>query len=162
LKESNGVDQYKNVEVNFINGKKATLTIFKDGKQSEKVNLSEYNDKARLHELFAKKGFKKYSEEEVKSRRQVIQEQSKNNVAKAKQQQSWLRGKNKKNKIKKENETKRENDTKKEKEVKKSALSRYMGVTLSPRLRKKLEERKKLKMLKEERENFMMVGTPRG
>ena len=40
-----GVDRYKDVEVNFISGRKAVLTIFEDGKEREKVTLSDYNDK---------------------------------------------------------------------------------------------------------------------
>ena len=32
LKEENGVDTYKDVEVRFISGRKAVMTIYKDGK----------------------------------------------------------------------------------------------------------------------------------
>ncbi|KAL7452338.1 hypothetical protein ACHAXS_000273, partial [Conticribra weissflogii] len=69
LKEEGGVDLYKNVKVNFIHGRKAVLTIYRDGVETEKVTLSDYNDKMKLHELFVEKGFEKYSFAEVRERR---------------------------------------------------------------------------------------------
>ncbi len=45
------------------------LTIYRDGVETEKVTLSDYNDKMKLHELFIKKGFEKYSFAEVRERR---------------------------------------------------------------------------------------------
>lgn len=57
------------MEVNFISGKQAVLTIFKDGKEVEKVTLSDYDDKDKLHDLFAEKGFRKFTAEEFAARR---------------------------------------------------------------------------------------------
>ena len=68
MKDPNGVDLYKNVEVNFITGRQAVLTILKDGRELEKVILSDYDDKEKLHHLFAIKGFIKYTHEEVATR----------------------------------------------------------------------------------------------
>ncbi|KAL7536892.1 hypothetical protein ACHAXR_007462, partial [Thalassiosira sp. AJA248-18] len=117
LKEENGVDQYKDVEVNFISGRKAVLTIFKDGKEQEKVTLSDYNDKGKLHELFAQKGFQKYSKEEMVERRKM-----------------------------KENEPeKNQRDPRR----------------MDPKLRKK-QMKENLMKLKQARENFMVVGSPKG
>ena len=62
LKEPEGVDLYKQVEVEFIPGKKAILTVYKDGVEQEKITLSDYNDKEKLHALFMEKGFEKYSQ----------------------------------------------------------------------------------------------------
>ena len=60
------MDLYKNVEVKFIPGRQAVMTIYnKEGEQLEKITLSDYNDKEKLHELFIEKGFEKYSDEEL-------------------------------------------------------------------------------------------------
>lgn len=67
-------NSYKEVEVNFISGRKAVLTIFKDGKEQEKITLSDYNDKDKLHALFVEKGFTKYSDIELTERRKMIEQ----------------------------------------------------------------------------------------
>ena len=59
------------MEVNFISGRQAVLTILKDGRELEKVILSDYDDKDKLHHLFAIKGFIKYTNEEVAARRKI-------------------------------------------------------------------------------------------
>lgn len=69
MKEPDGVDLYKDVEVRFIAGKKAVLTIFNDGYEMEKITLSDYDDKQQLHKLFKEKGFGQYSEVELQQRR---------------------------------------------------------------------------------------------
>lgn len=74
LKEPGGVDLYKNVEVRFISGRKAVLTIFNDGRELEKITLSDYDDKKQLHELFKQKGFDKHSESELQQRRASVAE----------------------------------------------------------------------------------------
>ena len=76
LKEPGGVDLYKNVEVRFISGRKAVLTIYKDGYEQEKITLSDYNDKEQLHELFRQKGFDKQSVSELQQRRASAAEKS--------------------------------------------------------------------------------------
>ena len=69
LLEPNGVDLYRNVQVNFIHGKKAVLTIFKgegsNKEEVEKITLSDFDDNEKLHALFLEKGFGKYTDEEV-------------------------------------------------------------------------------------------------
>ncbi|KAL3763666.1 hypothetical protein ACHAWU_009090 [Discostella pseudostelligera] len=70
--EPDGIELYQNVEVNFISGKKAILTIFRDGNEDEKVTLSDYDDRDKLHELFEQKGFKKYTNDEMIERRGII------------------------------------------------------------------------------------------
>ena len=84
------------------------MTIFKDGKETEKVTLSDYDDKAKLHELFAAKGF--------------VKDTSRRN----------MRG---------------TADTTKQKPQQ-----------LSPRK----ERKDKLRQLRQARENYMVVGMPRG
>jgi hypothetical protein len=48
------------------------LTIYKGEAKTEveKITLSDYNDTERLHKLFAKKGFTKYTEDELDANRQ--------------------------------------------------------------------------------------------
>lgn len=131
LKEENGVDQYKNVEVQFISGRKAVLTIFNDGKEQEKITLSDYNDKDKLHALFAEKGFQQYTKEEMIERRKM-----KAAPLTMKEAEGRLR---------------------KASELPKGYSS---SPVLSPKLRKQ-EIKEKLRKLKEARENFMVVGAPR-
>ena len=69
--DPNGIEQYKNVEVKFISGRAAVLTIFKDGMEHEKLTLSDYDDKDKLHELFSQKGFTKYTSSEMTERRKM-------------------------------------------------------------------------------------------
>jgi hypothetical protein len=73
LQQPNGVDLYKDVTVNYIAGKKAVLTIYnkKDETELEKITLSDYDDKTKLHDLFNDKGFTKYTQDEIDTRRKV-------------------------------------------------------------------------------------------
>ena len=41
LKELNVIDLYKDVEVKFLSEKQAVMTVFKDGREQEKVTSSE-------------------------------------------------------------------------------------------------------------------------
>ncbi len=52
------------------------MTILKDGRELEKVTLSDYDDKEKLHHLFANKGFIKYTNEEVAARRTINEMQN--------------------------------------------------------------------------------------
>ena len=63
------------MEVNFISGRKAILTIYKDGAEQEKVTLSDYDDTDKLHSLFVEKGFEKYAEEEMVAQRKMKEAQ---------------------------------------------------------------------------------------
>ena len=132
------IDSYKDVEVRFISGKKAVLTIFKDGKEQEKITLSDYNDTDKLHALFAEKGFTKYSEVELVEQRKMKEAEDKKNGGTP---AGGLR-------------------VRKAHDVQKRFASQTETI-LSPRLRKK-EMKEKLKALKEARENFMVVGQPIG
>jgi len=51
------------------------LTILKDERELERVILSDYDDKDKLHHLFAIKGFIKYTHEEVAARRKIDEQQ---------------------------------------------------------------------------------------
>lgn len=113
------------------------MTIFKDGKEQEKITLSDFNDRDKLNALFAEKGFEKYTTEEITSRR----------------------------KMKAEEEGKLGSDGAPTRKA--DGMSH---IPMSPRLRNNRNERKlqkkemrdNLKKLKQARENFMVVGQPRG
>jgi len=142
------------VEVNFIAGKKAILTIFKDGKEQEKVTLSDYNDKDRLHELFAQKGFQKYTGEEMVARRKMKEtEDGKDVIA------SPLRGMKRKHNEIPEGSSLR--GKKRNHNAIREGARNQPNSQLSPKLRKK-QMKEKLKQLKNARENYMVVGAPRG
>jgi len=127
--------------VNFIAGRKAVLTIFNDGKEVEKVTLSDYNDTEKLHQLFAEKGFARYSDSEVAARRKMKEAESAQ--AESSQASSGLRG------------TQTQRFTNKKAGVGKS------DARLSTKERKRLMK-DKLRQLKEARENYMVVGAPVG
>jgi len=52
-----GAESYRNVEIVFIHGRQAVLTIFEDGAEKEKITLSDYKTQEEMHNLFAAKGF---------------------------------------------------------------------------------------------------------
>lgn len=131
LKEENGVDLYRDVEVRFISGRKAVMTIYEDGKE-ERITLSDYDDKDKLHALFKEKGFAQYTDVEYKERRKMKAEEEKNNV----QQASQIR-------------------------VRPTSVRGRPQTAANPKLRKR-EMKERLKQLKEARENFMTVGQPIG
>jgi len=127
--------------VNFIAGRKAILTIFNDGKEVEKVTMSDYNDTAKLHQLFAQKGFSQYSASEVAARRKMKEAESAQ--AASSQANSGLRG------------------TLAQRFMNKKAGAGKSDAHLSTKGRKRLMK-DKLRQLKEARENYMVVGAPRG
>eukprot|EP00584_Thalassiosira_punctigera_P002325 CAMPEP_0172538236 /NCGR_PEP_ID=MMETSP1067-20121228/9667_1 /TAXON_ID=265564 ORGANISM="Thalassiosira punctigera, Strain Tpunct2005C2" /NCGR_SAMPLE_ID=MMETSP1067 /ASSEMBLY_ACC=CAM_ASM_000444 /LENGTH=176 /DNA_ID=CAMNT_0013323691 /DNA_START=152 /DNA_END=682 /DNA_ORIENTATION=+ len=71
-------ESYRNVEVKFIHGRKAIMTIWEAGydnggvdgdrerwEEVEKITLSDYKTKVEMHALFIEKGFQMKSEEEL-------------------------------------------------------------------------------------------------
>jgi len=58
-------ESYHNVEVTYIPGRKAVLTIFDDGEETEKIVLSDYQTKEEMHSMMLEKGFTLKSEEEI-------------------------------------------------------------------------------------------------
>ena len=62
--------------MNFIQGKKAVLTIFKgegsNREEIEKITLNNFNDTEKLNALFLEKGFKKYTHEEIAADREEV------------------------------------------------------------------------------------------
>jgi len=58
LKEGEA-ETYKNVEVRYIKGRKAILTIFENDEELEKIVLSDYKNREEMHEMMLEKGFVK-------------------------------------------------------------------------------------------------------
>ena len=54
--------QYENLLITYVKGKRAVLTIYNDHEVVEKIKLTEYNDREVLHNLMAEKGFVKKAE----------------------------------------------------------------------------------------------------
>lgn len=146
LKEPDGVDLYKKVDVEFIPGRKAVMTIYQDGKEKEKITLSDYNDKEKLHALFVEKGFEKYNEEDLAEIRRMKQEVEDGNNKEAKKR---LRG----------------NINQLTKPMTGGKISSKMLRDLSVagnlnRAQQKAAVKEKIKEMKQARENYMMVGMP--
>jgi hypothetical protein len=63
-------ESYQNVEIKYIHGRKAVLTIFHDGEEQEKIELSVLKKREEMHAMFLEKGFVLKSEEEIEAIRQ--------------------------------------------------------------------------------------------
>lgn len=63
-------EEYSNVEVEYVHGRKAILYIYHDGEEAEQITLSEYKTKEDMHNLMAEKGFVKKPEEELAEMRE--------------------------------------------------------------------------------------------
>lgn len=60
-----GAECFENVVVEFQQGKKAILTIFHDGQETEQIELQSMSTAEEMHEMMLEKGFKLKSPEEV-------------------------------------------------------------------------------------------------
>uniref|UniRef100_A0A7S1CUW2 Selenoprotein F/M domain-containing protein n=1 Tax=Cyclophora tenuis TaxID=216820 RepID=A0A7S1CUW2_CYCTE len=58
-------EEYRGVEVEYVHGRKAVLSIFHDGELQEEITLSELGTREEMHALMVDKGFQKMSEEEI-------------------------------------------------------------------------------------------------
>ncbi|KAK1745914.1 hypothetical protein QTG54_003838 [Skeletonema marinoi] len=145
--EPDGVDLYKKVDVEFIPGRKAVMTIYQDGAETEKITLSDYNDKDKLHALFIEKGFEKYNEEELAEIRRMKQEVE---DAEDKKAIKRLRG----------------NINQLTKPITGGKISSKMLRDLNVadkhmnKAQQKAAVKEKIKEMKQAREDFMMVGMP--
>ena len=95
LKGGNGAVIYKNVDIEFVKGRKATLTIHKgdeDGEIIDTITLSDYETEKEMHDLFKKFGFKERSPEDIETRIK-IEEQKDREAFKAKQEENIIRQK---------------------------------------------------------------------
>jgi hypothetical protein len=70
LKGDTGAITYRNVEINFVHGRTATMTILKDGNEVERIILSDYENQGEeaMHGLFREKGFEQLSDEELRKK----------------------------------------------------------------------------------------------
>lgn len=86
LKEG-GVDEYRNVEVEFIHGKKATLYIYEGEEENEddaveEIVLSDYKTQEEMHKLLQSRGFERKSEDEIAEIHRQLQRENNNNRVK--------------------------------------------------------------------------------
>ena len=68
-----GAESYEGVEVEFIHGRHAYLTIYHDGQKVEKVDLHAIPTETEMHEMMIEKGFTLKSEDEVEKIRREKQ-----------------------------------------------------------------------------------------
>lgn len=64
------VFEYKDVEVEYVKGKKPILAIHIDGIETERILLEQYGSTEELHHLMTKKGFVRLSENEIREIKQ--------------------------------------------------------------------------------------------
>jgi hypothetical protein len=63
-------EEYQNLEVEYVHGRKAILYIYNEGEEVEQITLSEYKTKEDMHKLMVDKGFLKKPEEELVAMRE--------------------------------------------------------------------------------------------
>ena len=68
-----GAESYEGVEVEFIHGRHAYLTIYHDGRTVEKVDLHAISTETEMHEMMIRKGFTLKSEDEIEKIRREKQ-----------------------------------------------------------------------------------------
>jgi Sep15/SelM redox domain len=73
LKDSEA-EEYQGVDIEYAHGRKAVLTIYKDGEEQEQITLSDYKTKEEMHALMVEKGFVKKSDEEIAEMRRLVTE----------------------------------------------------------------------------------------
>jgi len=69
IKTDREVDEYENVEVKFITGKPAILTIYENGVFREDVSLSNFFTKVKMHEMMIEKGFRRKPDDVIEKMR---------------------------------------------------------------------------------------------
>jgi hypothetical protein len=60
-----GAESYQNVEVKFRRGSKAVLTIYQDGVEQERVELTAIKTQKELHQMMVNKNFVLKSQEDI-------------------------------------------------------------------------------------------------
>jgi hypothetical protein len=58
------VSEYEGIDIEWIRGKRAIMTIFKDGEREEEVALYELRTREEMHKLMVEKGFQKKTAEQ--------------------------------------------------------------------------------------------------
>mmetsp|Transcript_31442 Transcript_31442/g.58115 ORF Transcript_31442/g.58115 Transcript_31442/m.58115 type:complete len:175 (-) Transcript_31442:462-986(-) len=161
-----------------------------DWEEKEQIVLSDYKTKEEMHALMVEKGFQLKSEEEIVAMKLATKLQNQKHNAEVKklnaEKSEENRLKNESRARERRESQERIKDTVEKKEIKDTTLeerrqqreerrlaserkhneipegSRYQpNAQLSPKLRKQ-QMKEKLKLLKDARENYMVVGAPRG
>jgi len=133
------------------------------------VTLSDYNDKQRLHALFADKGFEKYTKEELASRQTRKEEREKADVREMEAARTKRREENiaKGMKLKDGKGSNLRAGGKMERQLRGGGRNNNMNnmdMNMEQRLKKeamaRLSKKEKLQQLKKAREDYMTVGMP--
>jgi aspartate oxidase len=86
---------YQGVEVEYVHGRNAVLTIYRDGQEQEQVTLSDYKTKDALHALMVNKGFIRRSNKEIEELMSWLQsekeEASRRRFEEQQREQKWRR-----------------------------------------------------------------------
>jgi hypothetical protein len=115
LKGDEGAVTYRNVEVEFIHGRKATMTIYNDGEEVDKFVLSEYESEGQeaMHKLFQEKGFEQLTGEELSLKIELRDEKQR----KADEEKEALRRQYREEQARKEEEKKRKQEAESNEEL---------------------------------------------
>lgn len=107
-------ESYRNVEVTFVHGKKAIMTIYEGESQSdvgedgmeekEKIVLSDYKTKEEMHALMVEKGFQMKSDEEIEAMKLQKQKEAAEEAERKAKQREEMRIKREEAKRKREEE----------------------------------------------------------
>lgn len=62
-------EEYRGVQVEYIHGRRAVLSIYHDGELQEDVTLSDLKTREEMHQLMVEKGFEKMTPEEIEAMR---------------------------------------------------------------------------------------------
>jgi hypothetical protein len=87
--------QYHGVEVEYVQGRSAILTIYRDGQEQEQVTMIDYKTKEELHTLMVNKGFRRKSDEEIEELMSWLQfqneESSRKRFEEQRRKEKWRR-----------------------------------------------------------------------
>jgi len=66
------ITEYKGVEIEWIRGKKAVMTIYEDGVKKEDIELYKLETREQMHKLMQDKGFEKKTQEDKLAEIQAV------------------------------------------------------------------------------------------
>mmetsp|Transcript_30347 Transcript_30347/g.44906 ORF Transcript_30347/g.44906 Transcript_30347/m.44906 type:complete len:138 (+) Transcript_30347:227-640(+) len=113
-------ETYKNVEIEYIRGRKAELIIFNDTEETERILLSAYKTKEEMHALMVSKGFVKKSKEEIEKEIAEKEEEKKIKTEELAESRRMMEERGRKEQEEKERQI-RENIMKKDMEIRRRA-----------------------------------------
>jgi len=85
-------ETYKGISIEYVPGRSATLTIYENEIEKERILLSSYKKKKDMHALMVEKGFERKSEEEIKRDEEKRMLEKKEQEKNQRKEQQHLRG----------------------------------------------------------------------